>query len=115
MLCVHISIFRDFEKACIKRGNVARLGNFFFPTPCRSPCKFPPLRLAANLSDLTDWRQFEPLRLAGLRLSGAACRDSVVRERRQSRDIESRGAHTISLLHVKGIFVMPAVATEAFM
>jgi hypothetical protein len=49
----------DFEKACIKRGNVARLGNFFFPTPCRSPCKFPPLRLAANLSDLTDWRQFE--------------------------------------------------------
>ncbi|TFJ86614.1 hypothetical protein NSK_002270 [Nannochloropsis salina CCMP1776] len=55
------------------------------------------------------------LRLAGLRLSGAACRDSVVRERRQSRDIESRGAHTISLLHVKGIFVMPAVATEAFM
>ncbi|TFJ86615.1 hypothetical protein NSK_002270 [Nannochloropsis salina CCMP1776] len=93
MLCVHISIFRDFEKACIKRGNVARLGNFFFPTPCRSPS----------------------LRLAGLRLSGAACRDSVVRERRQSRDIESRGAHTISLLHVKGIFVMPAVATEAFM
>ncbi|EWM24930.1 hypothetical protein Naga_100086g28 [Nannochloropsis gaditana] len=49
----------DFEKAFIKRGNVARLGNFFFPTPCRSPCKFPPLRFAAYQPELSDWGQFE--------------------------------------------------------